>query len=131
MAIHKGSNILKELVKQNHNSKLKIHLFGKSEIQELTKSKANYINHGPYTRGELPQLLVENNIDLVCIFTQWPETYSYTLTESYMAHIPVLTFNIGAIGDRVQKDNLGWILPFPSDIKTILNKIPDPVQQFC
>ena len=122
MAIHKGSNILKELVKQNHNSKLKIHLFGKSEIQELTKSKANYINHGPYTRGELPQLLVENNIDLVCIFTQWPETYSYTLTESYMAHIPVLTFNIGAIGDRVQKDNLGWILPFPSDIKTILNK---------
>ena len=125
MAIHKGSNILKELVKQNHNSKLKIHLFGKSEIQELTKSKANYINHGPYTRGELPQLLVENNIDLVCIFTQWPETYSYTLTESYMAHIPVLTFNIGAIGDRVQKDNLGWILPFPSDIKTILNKIQE------
>ncbi|MEI3394911.1 MAG: glycosyltransferase [Clostridia bacterium] len=125
MAIHKGSNILKELVKQNHNSKLKIHLFGKSEIPELTKNKANYINHGPYTRGELPKLLVENNIDLVCIFTQWPETYSYTLTESYMAQIPVLTFDIGAIGDRVQKDNLGWILPFPSDIKTIINKIQE------
>ena len=125
MAIHKGSNILKELVKQNHNAKLKIHLFGKSEIPELTKNKANYINHGPYTRGELPKLLVENNIDLVCIFTQWPETYSYTLTESYMAQIPVLTFDIGAIGDRVQKDNLGWILPFPSDIKTIINKIQE------
>lgn len=125
MAIHKGGNILKELIKQNKNPKIKIHLFGKSELPELTKNKFDYINHGPYTRGELPQLLTDNNIDLVCIFATWPETYSYTLTECYMAHIPVLTFDIGAVGDRVKKDKLGWIIKFNSSPKKILEKISE------
>ena len=125
MAIHKGSNILKDLVRKNNDSNIKIHLFGKSEDKELTKSKSNYINHGQYTRGELPQLLINNNIDLVCIFATWPETYSYTLTESYMAHIPILTFDIGAVGDRVKKDGLGWVIDFNTNSTEILEKIND------
>lgn len=123
MAPHKGSNILKDLIQKNKNSKIKIHLFGKSDDKKLQKSKANYINHGAYKRGELPKLLVDNNIDLVCIFATWPETYSYTLTETYMANVPVLTFDIGAVGDRVKKDRLGWIIPFDEKTDRILLKI--------
>lgn len=125
MAIHKGSNILKELIRKNRDSNIKIHLFGKSNIPELNKNRKNYINHGPYRRGELPQLLVDNNIDLVCIFVVWPETYSYTLTECYMAKKPILTFDIGAVGDRVRKDELGWVMNFDTDPSRILQKIKD------
>ena len=125
MAIHKGSNILKSLVNKNTDSNIKIHLFGKSEDKALAQSKNNYINHGPYTRGELPQLLVDNDIDLVCMFTTWPETYSYTLTESYMAGVPVLTFDLGAVGDRVKKDDLGWTIKFNTDSAKILDKIKE------
>lgn len=125
MAIHKGSEILKELVRTNNNSKIQIHLFGKSEDKELTKNKSNYINHGSYKRGELPQLLINNNINLVCIFATWPETYSYTLTECYMAHIPVLTFDIGAVGDRIKKDDLGWTIDFNTKVIKILEKIKE------
>lgn len=123
MAIHKGSTILKSLIKENNNSKIRIHLFGKSEDEFLNTNRKNYINHGIYTRGELPQLLINNNIDLVCMFTTWPETYSYTLTESYMAKVPVLTFDIGAVGDRVKEDNLGWTIQLTKDAKKILSKI--------
>lgn len=123
MAIHKGGNILKELIKINDTQNIKIHLFGKSEIPQLTKNTKNYTNHGPYKRGELPKLLADNKIDLVCIFATWPETYSYTLTECYMAHIPVLTFDIGAVGDRVKEDKLGWTIEFNSEPSKILNKI--------
>ena len=123
MAPHKGSRILEELISKNKNSKIRIHLFGKSEDKLLNKSRNNYINHGAYTRGELPKLLVENNIDLVCIFTTWPETYSYTLTETYMANIPVLTFDIGAVAERIKKDHLGYIIPFDDSISNILDKI--------
>ena len=133
MAIHKGGNILKDLIKTNNNPNIKIHLFGKSELKELTKNKKNYINHGAYKRGELPQLLIDNDIDLVCIFATWPETYSYTLTESYMAHVPVLTFDIGAIGDRVKKDDLGWIIEFNTKAPQILekiNKISNNVEEY-
>lgn len=123
MAIHKGSKILKELIKKNSNANIKIHLFGKPNDKELEKSRKNYINHGKYTRGELPQLLVDNNIDLVCIFATWPETYSYTLTECYMAQVPVLTFDIGAVGERVNKDNLGWTMKFTTSAQEILDKV--------
>lgn len=125
MAIHKGSNILKALINKNSNSNIKIHLFGKANEKALMKNRANYINHGPYKRGELPQLLVDNNIDLVCIFATWPETYSYTLTECYMAQVPILTFDLGAVGDRVEKDGLGWIIDLNTDASKILEKVKE------
>ena len=125
MAIHKGSNILKDLIKKNNDKNIRIHLFGKSDDKELKNSKVTYINHGKYTRGELPQLLIDNNIDLVCIFATWPETYSYTLTECYMAKVPVLTFDIGAVGDRIKQDDLGWTIEFNADANKILKKIEE------
>ena len=125
MAIHKGSKILKDLIKKNINSNIKIHLFGKANEKALMKNKINYKNHRPYKRGELPQLLIDNNIDLVCIFATWPETYSYTLTECYMAQIPVLTFDIGAVGDRVKKDGLGWTINLNTNTSKILEKIQE------
>lgn len=123
MAPHKGSNILKQLIKENKNTNIRIHLIGKSEDTDLIYSKENYKFHGTYTRGELPRLLVENQIDLVCILATWPETYSYTLTETYMAKVPVLTFDIGAVADRIKKDKLGYVIPFDEEPRQILDKI--------
>ena len=123
MAIHKGSEVLKQIIKMNENSSLKIHLFGVANDEELEGDQENYKNHGPYPNGELPQLLVDNQIDLVCIFSLCPETYSYTLTETYMAKVPVLAFDIGALGDRIKKDKLGWVLPVNSTITEILKKV--------
>lgn len=123
MAIHKGSNILKDLISLNTSNSIKIHLFGKTFDESLNKKRKNFVNHGPYKRGELPKLLINNNIDLVCIFSTWPETYSYTLTEVYMAKVPVLTFNIGAIGERIKNDELGWVIDFTKDTNKILKKV--------
>jgi len=125
MAPHKGSNILKDIIKQNKNQNIKIHLFGKPNDEKLEKSHGNYINHGAYKRGELPQLLASNNIDLVCMFATWPETYSYTLTETYMANIPVISFKIGAVGDRLQKDDLGWTIPLNTPTNEIIKRIEE------
>ena len=123
MIVHKGSNVLKQLIKENENPNLEIHLFGITDNPELEKNQKNYTNHGLYEKDKLPQLLMDYQIDLVCIFSLWPETYSYTLTETYMAKIPVLAFDIGAVGDRVKEDKLGWVLPFNSTATQILEKI--------
>lgn len=123
MEKHKGSDILKELITNNHNVNLRIHLFGKTFDKELEQDAEHYIYHGPYKRGELPQLLLENQIDLVCMFTIWPETYSYTLTETYMARIPVLAYDIGAVSHRLRKDKLGWIVKTNTSVSEILEKI--------
>ena len=123
MVPHKGSKILEEMIKKNH--KFEIHLFGKAEDKYLKQNHENYIYHGEYQRDALPKMLVENNIDLVCIFSTVPETHSYTLSEAFMAKVPVLAFNIGAIEERICKNQLGWTIDIHSDTEEILKKIED------
>ena len=119
MCNHKGGNILKKLINKSDNSNIKFHVFGISEIEELKKNKKNYVYHGKYKRDNLIKLLKENNINLICFFQIWPETYSYTLNEAIAAGIPVLSFDIGAGAERVKKYNLGWTIDVNSDIKEI------------
>ncbi len=126
MAVQKGSEILKSLIKKNDDN-ITIHLFGKTFDEKLAENAPNYIFHGQYNRGELSNLLVENNINLVCMLTVWPETYSYTLSEVYMAGIPILAFDIGAVGDRLKKDKLGWTIPVTKDTDVIISKIKEVV----
>ena len=123
MAKHKGALILEELSKSNKNSNVVYHLFGKSEYKSLEVSKNNYIYHGKYNRSDIVDLLHDNKIDLVCSFSIWPETYSYTLTECVAAGIPVLTFDIGAGKDRILENDMGYVIPYTKDVSVIQNKI--------
>lgn len=124
VSIHKGGNILTELVKQK-TCKIKYHLFGKTEFSTLVKNKSNYVNHGPYDREKLSELLQDSKINLACLFSIWPETYSYTLTECLQNNIPVLTFDIGAIAERIKEYNLGYVIPIDSTIEDISKKIDE------
>lgn len=122
VSVHKGGNILKELIK-NRNSKIRYHLFGSSELPELNKNQSNFINHGKYNRNDLPKLLKENNVNLVILLSICPETYSYTLTESIVSGVPVLAFDIGAVGERIKANEYGWVINVDSKVQDIVNKI--------
>ena len=113
--------ILSELKKVNKS--VKFHLFGTTEFKELEDSTDNYIYHGRYKREDLPRLLKENKINLICSCSIWAETYSYTLTEEIASGVPVLSFDIGAVGDRIKKNKVGWVIPISSTIDEISNKI--------
>lgn len=108
MAEHKGRDIVKYLVNNSNSNNIKFHLFGDSEIEELKKNRSNYTYHGRYKRTELYDLLSKNNIHLVCNLSIWPETYSYTLTETIACGVPVLSYQIGAVGERIKKYGFGW-----------------------
>ena len=123
MVPHKGSEVLKEMIEKNNNAKLEIHFFGKAYDKALTKNCKNYFYHGEYKREELSQLLVNNEINLVCILSTVPETYSYTLTETFMANVPVIGFNIGAIEERINNNKLGWTIDLNTKTEDILKKI--------
>lgn len=117
----KGVDILKYLIR-NKNRDYKIHLFGFSTML-LPPNSNNWINHGKYKREEISYLLHKNNIKLVCLLSVCPETYSYTLTESIAAGIPVLSYDIGALGQRIKKDNLGWIINLDNNFEEVNKKI--------
>lgn len=123
MAKHKGGELLQSLIKECKNSKIKFHLFGKTEYASLEKNTSNYTYHGKYKREELSKLLEDNKINLICSMSIWPETYSYTLTENVASGIPVMSFDIGAVSDRIKEYNLGWTIKMSSSIKDIINEI--------
>ena len=123
MSVHKGGKILEELIKKTKGKNIKIHLFGASEFKELEKNQSNYTYHGRYKREDLPRLIAENNINLVCNFSIWAETYSYTLTEEIASGVPVLSFDIGAVGDRIKENKYGYTMDVNSSIDEIVQKI--------
>lgn len=119
---HKGGLIFERMIKNNKNKNITYHLFGLNQIGSLNKCN-KFINHGEYSREELPTLLYENKINLVCLLSIWPETFSYTLTEVVSAGIPVLSFDIGAISDRIKKNKLGWVIPITNDFNDVTGAI--------
>jgi len=122
IGVHKGSLILNAIAKPS--TVYKIHLFG--FVDENVHSMRHIANHGRYLRKELPELFKKHSIDLVCLFSIWPETYSYTLTEAIACGVPVIAFDFGAIAERIKKYNLGYVLPIDStteDIKACLAEI--------
>lgn len=120
MCPHKGIEVLDGLTK-NAPANLKIHLFG--TLPEGKKYGRCFINHGQYNREDLPKLLRENKIDLVCILSLWPETYSYTATEAIASGVPVVSFDLGAIKERIEKNNLGFTIPYTRDGAVVADKI--------
>ena len=126
----KGIDFLKDFIQEvnKEESKYILHLFGSTSEDNLNKSNGNYIFHGRYNREDITKLLKENNIDIVVLLAIWPETYSYTLTESLMAEIPVIALDYGALAERISKNDFGWILDRDAKFEDILNKLDNIFQ---
>lgn len=122
IGIHKGSAILEHLMNYKKLGNIKIHLFGMI-VGPHTKNTKYFTNHGTYKRDELKQKLKENQIDLICLLSTCLETYSYTLTEAVACGIPVLAFNMGALGERIENHHLGYTIPCDYDYEKITQKM--------
>lgn len=120
MCPHKGIEILEGLARIAPDD-LKIHLFGTLPPGKNFGSKI--IEHGRYERGELPDLVKENKIDLICVFSLWPETYSYTATEAIASGVPVVAFDLGAISERIKRDGVGFTIPYTRRSEKVLEGI--------
>lgn len=67
--------------------------------------------YGAYRVKELPDLVEILDIRAIFIPSIWPETFSYTTTESLMMGLPTICFDLGAPANRVSKDSKGLVLP--------------------
>lgn len=111
MVPEKGSQKAYEMI-CNSSSDICWHIFGTIADADLIDLKRdNLVKHGTYKQQDIPHLLKENNIDVVCIMPIWPETFCYTLSEAVYCNVPVLVTDIGAAGERVRRHCYGWTVP--------------------
>jgi hypothetical protein len=69
---------------------------------------ARWIVNGRYAPHDLPDLFAHYRVSLVMFPSAGPETFSFTLSESWAAGRPVLVPPIGALAERVREFGGGW-----------------------
>jgi glycosyltransferase involved in cell wall biosynthesis len=123
MNIAKGSQLAYQMIK-NSSHEINWFVFGGIGDGELLFLKQKNLKKTSwYKRDELPALINQNNIDLICILPIWPETFCYTLSEALLCKVPVIVTDIGAVGERAKDMDCGWVIPSDSTYKDILELI--------
>lgn len=117
MAKHKGEALYKYILSNNADKSIKFYHFGGGSLEN-----EKIINVGLYNRQDITSILKDYKIDVILLLSTWPETFSYTLSETLAAGIPPIVTNLGALKERVGKDNVGWIVDYksPDDISELL-----------
>lgn len=78
---------------------------------------------GPYQRHEAARLLGRVDPHFVFFPAVWPETYSFTLSECWVAGYPAVAFDIGAIAERIKATGAGVVLPLQTDAASLLDRL--------
>ena len=105
----KGSQLVYEIL-QKENKDINWFIMGAIGddcLMELTDKEDAYFSN-VYEKDDIFELLRTSKIDVVCIMSSWPETFCYTVSESWLSGIPVIGTDIGAIGERIRKTGAGW-----------------------
>ena len=106
---NKGAELIYGLIKKGNPKKFEWYLIGGVADEKLYHlHQKNLKKHGWYRKEDLSFILKEYQIDIVCILSKVPETFSYTFSEAMACQIPLLVTDIGALGERIQEYNVGW-----------------------
>ncbi|MFK5947337.1 MAG: glycosyltransferase [Methylococcales bacterium] len=120
MLKHKGESLYNEILKNINSERFKFYHFGDGELDS-----DKLISIGAYTRTSINDLLTGNKIDVILLLSTWPETFSYTLSETFFSGIPPIVTNLGALAERVKVNKAGWIVDYesPEEICNLLNQL--------
>lgn len=107
----KGIHLISRLMELNRQNggPFEFHILG-AKATGWSPENEGAIWHGPYQRGDLAEKLAAIRPSFSLVASLWPETYCHTLTESWLAGIPVFASDIGVLRERVLKHGGGWLL---------------------
>lgn len=119
----KGSQLAYQMIKQSGNKYDWYIIGGIGDVDLAMMERANLHKTGWYKRENIGSILRQNKVDLVCILPIWPETFCYTVSEAELAGVPILATNMGALGERLKKDETGWVVEYTMSAREILHEI--------
>lgn len=112
----KGAKVLSELAKMPSLAHVEWHVLGTIDSALDWVWPANVMVHGGYRRDDFQQHVARIRPHLGAVLSIWAETWCHTLTELWSAGVPVLGFDIGAVGERLHQTGAGWaVQPLTAD----------------
>ncbi|MGM0562343.1 MAG: glycosyltransferase [Pseudomonadota bacterium] len=101
---HKGYEYLVGCARYAQKFELPIHfhVIGYTVDDEALEEFDNVTVYGAYDRRELPDLIDKAGCQVAALLSVWPETFSYTLSESLRNGLSVVHFNMGAFEERLR-----------------------------
>ncbi|WP_323735685.1 glycosyltransferase [Methanosphaera sp. ISO3-F5] len=106
--VNKGGWLIKAIKEYDTENRLEFHYMG--NIHSKFHLEDIGIHHGYYKRSEFCKEVEKIKPHFIGLFSIWPETYCHTLTESWGCGIPVITLDMGALGERVKRHGGGYFI---------------------
>lgn len=118
----KGGELITEIIKRG-GDQIGWYIFGGIGDKNLFNlQKKNLIKTSFYYEEDIETFLELHSIDVVCILSKWPETFSYTLSEAILAKCPVIATDVGALGERMKKNIYGSVVKL-EDTRQMANNV--------
>ncbi len=108
---HKGGALIPqtiELVRQySPSAKGIVYGYGDPELTSAIRSSRHLRIRGYYRAGEFAGILAKDRVGVAVFPSIWPEAYGIVVDECLATGIPVVAFDLGAVGDRLRSWGVG------------------------
>lgn len=127
----KGADLVLAAMRATRGTPLAWHVFGDAGAHGFPQRVAEALGdgtthlqvHGRYVREEIVSLLQRAAIDVTLIASPWPETFSYTLSESWAAGVPAIVLDGGAPAARVRASGAGIVARDVAEVVAALEQL--------
>lgn len=110
----KGARRVERLAQRarERGARLRLVVIGYLDVQNTPWQSLDAVLtvHGRYAAQDLPKLFAHYRVALVAYPSEGPESFSYTLSETWAAGLPALVPPIGALAERVEQSGAGWVM---------------------
>ena len=110
---HKGYEVLAHCARNARSRRLPIEfvVIGYTEDDAPLLAIGNVFITGRYGEAEVSYLIDREEPDILWLPSVWPETWCYTLDHALQTGLPVMSFDLGAIAERLASVNGALRLP--------------------
>lgn len=124
---HKGIDQIKGLIqhiRDNQLTQYRIVCIG--DAQDIENDDI-FHSTGKYKRDDISDLVEKFDVDVFFMSSICPETFSYTVSEIQSMNMPLLSYDLGAQGERTKNYKFGKVIPLNASPKVIL----DTIKELC
>jgi hypothetical protein len=105
------------------------HVFGRTDLNGFDERLGaldlgqRLVLHGAYHRARILHLLADARVALAVVAPAAPESYSVTLSEAWLAGLPVVALDRGALAERIRQSGAGVAVQSVEDVIATLERL--------